>query len=117
MTIFDVVKKFAEQKSRGSKLSVYHVLYGISTTVSLKDEMVFALTQSENVTTEMQAIRQTMEEMGIDLVLLKTGITHILVRLSGTNLEDKNTENLGLYIFFIRFYTQEPIFDNSSSKE
>ena len=88
MTLFDIVKKFAEQKAKGKELNVFHMLYGIATVLGLSEATINTLVGSENGKVEVAALRKVVEELGLDIELVKIGLAPIFLKLSDKNSKE-----------------------------
>ena len=82
VTLFDIIRKFAEQKAKGAELNTFHILYGIATVLSLNESTLNMLINFEDGKTEVETVRKQIEEMELDLELIKIALPHILLRMS-----------------------------------
>ena len=82
VTLFDIIRKFAEQKAKGAELNAFHVLYGIAAVLSLNESTLNTLINFEDGKTEVETVRKQIEEMELDLELIKIALPHILLRMS-----------------------------------
>lgn len=78
-TIFEFLKQLAEQKAGKKDINVYHMLYSYAQLLSLNQEVLEKLLDSESNRKEVQAIQAQAKEYDLDINIMKRGITLILM--------------------------------------
>ncbi len=73
-TLFDLLKSFAEQKSKNQKFTLLHYLYGYSKLLAMKPDLLKSIVASEKDCAEFEHLMQLVDELNIDVSVLKQGM-------------------------------------------